>query len=260
MQAEADIDLKIYLDRAPDPTKDPNRFAWHMERYRFATSQASHTRTIADVGCGWGFGTEYLGGIGEKVVGFEINTHLVEYSTAISSSTNVSYETHDVLEGKLPHGPYDLICMFEVIEHLEDPRKGVSNIKGSLSEKGSLIVSTPNIVEDEEGDHPFHVSEFSYAPFLTLLESEFSSVKIHSQGNPIPVSLWRGNGAGSRIANVVRSAYVLHMRQNLPPSVRMCIRGIVNGSYQRSKIPRDVQRIAPGFHEEANWMIAVCSS
>ncbi len=40
---------------------------------------------------------------------------------------------------------FDKICMYEVIEHVESPRRCLKEIHGALKEKGTLELSTPNI-------------------------------------------------------------------------------------------------------------------
>ena len=175
MQSEADIDLTTYLARAPNPSKNKARYEWHMERYRFAMRYMEQKGRIADVGCGWGFGTEYLGRFGGQAYGFDINPQLIDYASSRFAHSDIRFEVHNILNGPLPGSPYDLICMFEVIEHLEEPAKGLANLKASLQRDGVLVLSTPNMAENKLDDHPYHSIQFSHSTLEALLHSMFSS-------------------------------------------------------------------------------------
>ena len=43
-----------------------------------------------------------------------------------------------------PEGPFDLICLTDVLEHLEDPRACLRALASRLAPGGLVVVSTPN--------------------------------------------------------------------------------------------------------------------
>lgn len=40
---------------------------------------------------------------------------------------------------------YDAICMWDVIEHIDDPKNAIENLKGLVKSNGYIFISTPNI-------------------------------------------------------------------------------------------------------------------
>ena len=47
-------------------------------------------------------------------------------------------------ENKLPHKEYDFICLFQVLEHLDNIHKLVDRLKNLLSKNGELLIAVPN--------------------------------------------------------------------------------------------------------------------
>ena len=87
-----------------------------------------------DVGCCWG-------GLLYKAREIGINGHGVEISNIMRDETDDLrvYKSLDDVEKK-----YDVITMFDVIEHMPDPRKELNKIKSRLKPNGKLIVYTPD--------------------------------------------------------------------------------------------------------------------
>ncbi len=47
-------------------------------------------------------------------------------------------------KNKLPHKEYDFICLFQVLEHLDNIHKLVDRLKNLLSKNGELLIAVPN--------------------------------------------------------------------------------------------------------------------
>ena len=82
-----------------------------------------------------------------------------------------------------PDGSFDLVVAFEVIEHLEDWREFLLQVRRVLAPNGQFIVSTPNKLyytesRGQEGTNPFHVHEFDFAEFRGELKSVFPYVSM----------------------------------------------------------------------------------
>src|SRR6185503_14084510 len=87
--------------------------------------------------------------------------------------------------GKLPFdvASFDLITAFELIEHLEDWRAMLHEVRRVLDRAGMFIVSTPNklyyaAARGEAGPNPYHRHEFEYAEFRSALSEFFPHVRI----------------------------------------------------------------------------------
>jgi len=156
----------------------------HVSRYSFAGGLAGKKRVL-DVGCGTGYGTAAMAETAAFALGFDISPEAVDYATlhhgekatfAIASAENFPAEI----------GSFDLITAFEVIEHLTDWRRLLSEANRVLAEDGLFLVSTPNKTyygeaRQDKGPNPFHIHEFEYAEFREALKAWFPCVRILAQ-------------------------------------------------------------------------------
>jgi 2-polyprenyl-3-methyl-5-hydroxy-6-metoxy-1,4-benzoquinol methylase len=108
---------------------------------------------LLDVGCGTGILMEVAKERGWKVYGQEISTFAVEYCRG------KGFEVYDkpLPELNLPENSFDLITLFDVIAHIEDPVSCISVCSKLLKPGGHLVIKTP--------EHP---------PYLFLLANLLS--------------------------------------------------------------------------------------
>ena len=97
--------------------------------------------------------------------------------------TNGHFLEDDFEDPKVKHGPYDLVIVADVIEHLSNPDALVRYIK-LLSHKNSyIVISTPerDILRGKEctsSEKPEHVREWNSTEFKCYLQSkEFEIIK-----------------------------------------------------------------------------------
>ena len=100
---------------------------------------------ILDVGCGGGIICEPLARLGAKVTGIDFAPNNIN-AAKIHSKKNklkIKYISKDIEKSKLDE-KFDLILMFEVLEHLDNWKKTIKNIKKNLNKNGMIIISTIN--------------------------------------------------------------------------------------------------------------------
>ncbi len=100
---------------------------------------------ILDVGCGGGIICEPLARLGAKVTGIDFAPNNI-IAAKIHSKKNklkINYINKDIEKSKL-NEKFDIILMFEVLEHLDNWKKTIKNIKKNLNKNGLLIISTIN--------------------------------------------------------------------------------------------------------------------
>jgi SAM-dependent methyltransferase len=115
---------------------------WNFFRNLVSLISAKKVDSILDVGCGEGFTLNRLKqeGIGKKLEG-------IEYSdTAIKIGKKI-YPNIKIKKGSIYNLPYadnsfDLVLCTEVLEHLEDPAKGLKEL--ARVSKRYLVISVPN--------------------------------------------------------------------------------------------------------------------
>jgi 2-polyprenyl-6-hydroxyphenyl methylase/3-demethylubiquinone-9 3-methyltransferase len=101
---------------------------------------------VLDVGCGTGFLLERLAERGFSGVGIDLSPESVEHAlrrlAEIGAAGRLTAEVGSAYEP--PAGPFDLIALTDVLEHLEDPRACLRALRERLAPGGLLVVSTPN--------------------------------------------------------------------------------------------------------------------
>ena len=100
---------------------------------------------VLDVGCGGGIICEPLARLGAKVTGIDFAPNNI-IAAKIHSKKNklkINYINKDIEKSELDE-KFDIILMFEVLEHLDNWKKTIKNIKKNLNKNGLIIISTIN--------------------------------------------------------------------------------------------------------------------
>jgi len=100
---------------------------------------------ILDVGCGGGIICEPLARLGAKVTGIDFAPNNIKAAKihAKKNKLKIKYIYKDIEKSKL-NEKFDVILMFEVLEHLDNWKKTINNIKKNLNKNGIIIISTIN--------------------------------------------------------------------------------------------------------------------
>ena len=115
---------------------------WNFFRNFLNLTAAKKVDSILDVGCGEGFTLNRL-----KEKGIGKNLEGVEYSKAAIELGHKTYPDITIMQGNIYQLPYkdnafDLVLCTEVLEHLDDPKKGLKELV-RVSNK-FLVISVPN--------------------------------------------------------------------------------------------------------------------
>lgn len=97
--------------------------------------------TALEIGCGAGAFSQNLNEI--EYWGVEPNQQMA--TLAANNAHKVLLGTYDEVEKDIPNGYFDIVICNDVIEHMTDPIKFLTDIKSKLSHKGKLIASIPNL-------------------------------------------------------------------------------------------------------------------
>lgn len=160
----------------------------HFARYAFARRFAENRRVL-DAGCGTGYGAAELASVAHNVTGIDISAEALGF--AAKNYPSVRFLQGSCKELPFAAGSFDLIVMFEVIEHIAEWQRVLEEAKRVLTPEGRLVVSTPNKsfyarTRKESGPNPYHEHEFEYAEFRDALTATFSHVAMvledHTEG------------------------------------------------------------------------------
>ncbi len=132
----------------------PLRMAFILNRLGQDNQDIRHTKQpllgcrIVDVGCGGGLTSEPLARLGAHVVGIDPEPQAIicaqtHRNQSQDVSLDVSYICQDPLTWSCPN-PVDLIVIFEVLEHVENPRALLEKMLTWLRPGGLIIGSTIN--------------------------------------------------------------------------------------------------------------------
>lgn len=115
-----------------------NQWIWEN---KVALKQLPPGGNILEVGCGTGTFMEHIAGKGFSITGLELNDAAV--AVCKSKGLNVYNE---LLEKHIENntGKYDVICSFQVLEHVYDVRSFINCCLQCLKPSGKLILAVPN--------------------------------------------------------------------------------------------------------------------
>lgn len=104
-----------------------------LERYR-------QTNALLDIGCGEGDFLSVAKRMNWQANGLEI----APYAIQICKKLNLDVEEGDLLKLDLKVNYYDIVTMFEVLEHFMQPKEYLQKANYILRKRGLLIITTPN--------------------------------------------------------------------------------------------------------------------
>jgi len=130
---------------------------------------------LLDIGCGDGFLLRMQKENGWDVYGQDINPK------AVTNLKKLGIKCYSCDISRLPYKKYfDVITLFHVLEHIDNPKKFLLKIKSLIKNNGSLIIEVPNINSLEANifksgniylGAPVHLFQFSEQNLRLLLET-----------------------------------------------------------------------------------------
>lgn len=161
-------------------------FREHEERYVFA-SQYVPGKTVLDLACGIGIGTDHLRKTGAATCyGIDIDPAVIQY--ARTAYENCVFLCGDATCLSLPDNSMDVVVSLETIEHVQGQQKFLLECKRVLRPHGLFICSTPNrVIYRWQGQNPFHVRELTSEEFVALIAAHFGNVHLFSQSERVYV-------------------------------------------------------------------------
>ena len=129
--------------------KEPNEFWWndaHEGMYGGFCRQYMTGRggKLLDVGCGLGYFVKRAAAMpGWDAYGYEISPHAVKFANTRLGLKNV--RAGRVEESGFAPGFFDIITLWDVVEHIPDPQPMLRYLATLLKPEGLLFLHTPNI-------------------------------------------------------------------------------------------------------------------
>lgn len=152
----------------------------HLNRYGFALAYVKN-KTVLDIACGSGYGSQLLAQRGKKIYGVDIANEAIDFALRHHLEENIYFIQQSIENLRLPE-KVDVVISFETIEHLNSSDTYFDKILEFLEEEGMLIISTPLSQKDGISDcNEFHVNEYTLQRFKQELEKYFTEIDYYSQ-------------------------------------------------------------------------------
>jgi SAM-dependent methyltransferase len=162
---------------------DTIRRADYVEKY------LSKSRRILEIGTGFGFFMQEMLYRDWDIEGVEISSSRRRIAETLVNKRIYDFDITSEAQFSIDHGKlFDLVCAFQVLEHILKPREFISGIGKVLAPNGKLLLEVPNRNDHmlafckEYRDYYYqkaHVSYFSAGDLLRLLmEAGFEDLHI----------------------------------------------------------------------------------
>jgi SAM-dependent methyltransferase len=165
-------------ERLPD---DDPRFRADLSRHLAAYHLARRHcvgKTVLDAGCGEGYGAALLAEVASRVVAVDRDLPALAHALARHGQANLRFVCADLERLGAVRERFDVVCNFQVVEHLAEPRGLLREFRDHLVDGGVLILTTPNRLTSFS-ENPYHVREYTADELAGLLRPFFSHVDIN---------------------------------------------------------------------------------
>ena len=119
----------------------------YLRTYRLRSQVVTRHQPLAgrvlDVGCAAGFFLKVMHDKGWETTGVEISAKMVDYARHELALPDIRCGTLE--QQSLDEAAYDVIALWDVIEHLEDPRSVLAHARKYLKDDGILVIETQNV-------------------------------------------------------------------------------------------------------------------
>jgi 2-polyprenyl-3-methyl-5-hydroxy-6-metoxy-1,4-benzoquinol methylase len=178
-----------------------------------------HAGKILDVGCGMGIFLSMAKERGWEVSGVDISDYAVSFAR---ERFGLNCFVGKLKEANLPDRNFDVITLWDAVEHFEDPLEELKEIKRILADDGIILFDTPNLESlmkliahwtykatgglfkypVKKLFHQFHLYYFSPRTLRMLLDKAGFEI-IEMRKKTIPITKARGNRMEKLIVKVL---------------------------------------------------------
>lgn len=153
--------------------------------YRSLALEFAPGRTVLDVGCSLGIGSNILAHEARAVWGIDINEEAIDFARKMFKRPNLDFEVADI--ENLPTrelSKFEMVVASEILEHVEDQGKALAGIKRFFTSETLGFITCPNVANPEvvenENKHHFHLHHNTAGQFYELMTQNFQVVTMYS--------------------------------------------------------------------------------
>ncbi len=147
-------------------------------RYHFA-SQFCKGKYVLEAACGSGIGLGYLARRAKRVVGGDIDEHILSFAQEhYKGRNNIQLYRFDAHKLPFKDTSFDVIILYEAIYYLAHPEKFLVECRRVLKKRGILLICTANKDCPGFSKSPFSFKYFSSPELFALLEQHHFDVEL----------------------------------------------------------------------------------
>lgn len=162
-----------------------NLYMQHLKAYEFLGRHAPG-KQILEVGCGDGYGSAFLAKSARSIIAVDYEKEVVFAAQNKYKADNLEYRCMDATNLEFGENEFDLVCSFQVIEHIPQERllTYLTELSRVLKPEGELYLSTLNLEKVMKNPHtykknPAHCKEFSINELKNILSKVFNEYIIY---------------------------------------------------------------------------------
>lgn len=142
------------------------------------TSTCKVNLKILNIGCSTGRSSEYLAQFGE-VTSLEYDKECCDFTT---QKTGLQIINGSITELPFEDKSFDLVCAFDVIEHVEDHEKAVEEMKRVADKNGVLFITVPAFMSlwSHHDEVNYHFRRYKIKEVNDLFCKKSDGVKMYS--------------------------------------------------------------------------------
>ncbi len=196
-------------------------FRWDM--LEFLKDPPVKEGSLLDIGCGTGYFVKRAADMGFKAYGIDLNERSVMVGKEHFKIDTLYADDITGFKERFPGLKFDVVTLFQVLEHLEDPNRIITEIKQVITKDAVVVIALPFRGRwpdtDGEGDYPpHHLTRWSLSAIEYFLNKNGFYIKRHRVENfPLrnmssiiynhvlklaPFLTMRGQGVDSRLDDI----------------------------------------------------------
>lgn len=155
----------------------PPFFFQQQKAYSFCQKYIKN-KIVLEIGSGSGYGAYRLSKYTKKVIALDKDATSIKKSKKRYGSKNLTFIS-STIERYKTNQKFDVIILFQVIEHIQNVQSLFETILPLLKKKGLLILSTPNASTQSYNENPYHFKEYNSNELTNLLNGYFNKTILY---------------------------------------------------------------------------------